>query len=85
MRRLSQNTESTTQSKRKEKNQEGLGRNTECLIQKHSHRKKVGRNNQINIFTVQSALKLLPFPLDIDVKDILNYRMKYLLSLLKKP
>ena len=53
-----------------------MTRKKKALLTPHSHRNKVGSNNPNNIFIVQSLLKLLPFPLDIDVKDILNYRTK---------
>ena len=42
-------------------------------------------NNYCNIFIVMGALKsLFCFPLDIDVNDILNYRMNYLLRNCRK-
>ena len=50
-----------------------------CLDQ--SIELKNTRNNYSNIFIVLGALKsLLCVPLDIDVNDILNYHINYLLS-----
>ena len=50
-----------------------------------SQKYKSTRNNYSKIFIVLGALKsLLCFPLDIDIKDILNYRTNYLLCKCRK-
>ena len=58
-------------------------RKTCCFLM--SQKYKNTRNNYSNIFIVLGALKsLFCFPLDIDINDILNYRMNYLLRKCRK-